>query len=159
MDCAVRSFPSSNLQRPHNLHDGTRKASELLTTSQYQASSTRTMSNNLTYIQTLILMALESDNHGPSAMRGQLGPPRAEWIGRAVGAATHWKLNFLIPRESGDSDSDDKLGRRVFWVIFILDRWHASSTSGMLQLQESSTQLVPEDMLILGDSTYHLIRE
>jgi len=40
----------------------------------------------------------------------------------------------------------------------ILDRWHASSTSCLLQLADSSSPLLPEDKLLLGDSTYHLAR-
>jgi len=106
-------------------------------------------------------MALESDNHGPATMRGQVGPPRAEWLGRAVGMAAHLKLN--IPRASykiaeDEADSDENLGRRIWWILFILDRWHASSTSCLLQLADSSSPLLPEDKLLLGDSTYHLAR-
>lgn len=159
LDYSVRSFPSSNVQPSHNVYQATKRASELISASQYETSSHRTLATNLMYLQTLILMALGSDNQGPAAMRGQLGPTRAEWLGRAVGVATHWKLNTLNSRDSGDSDADEKLGRRVWWILFILDRWHASSTSSLLQLPEHSTQLVPEDMLVLGEATYHLVRK
>jgi hypothetical protein len=104
-------------------------------------------------------MALESDNHGPATMRGQVGPPRAEWLGRAIGMATHLKLNIPRNRDrfaESDADSDEKLGRRIWWILFILDRWHASSTSCLLQLADSSSSLLPEDQILLGDSSYHL---
>jgi hypothetical protein len=43
-------------------------------------------------------------------------------------------------------------------VLFILDRWHASSTSDLLKLPENSVVLLPEDQILLGESTYHLAR-
>lgn len=73
--------------------------------------------------------------------------------------ATHLKLNIPRSRDrynDDDRDSDDKLGRRVWWILFILDRWHASSTSCLVQLPDSSSSLLPEDAILLGESTYHL---
>lgn len=162
LDCAIRTSPSTHLSAPHDVLQSTKRASELIAASQYENPTARTLSANLIYIQTLILMALESDNHGPATMRGQVGPPRAEWLGRAIGMATHLKLNVPRLRDrfaEGDPDSDEKLGRRVWWILFILDRWHASSTSCLLQLPETSSSLMPEDQILLGESTYHLARK
>jgi len=162
IDSSIRSSPSTTLLPSADVRQSTRRAAELLALSQYDHTSTRTASAQYIYLQALILMALESDNHGPATMRGQVGPPRAEWLGRAVGMAAHLKLN--IPRASykiaeDEADSDENLGRRIWWILFILDRWHASSTSCLLQLADSSSPLLPEDKLLLGDSTYHLARK
>ena len=160
LDCAMRTSPFSNLPSAPDARQGTRRASELINASQYENIASRTMSSNLIYIQTLVLMALESDNYGPAPTRGQVGPPRAEWLGRAIGMATHLKLN-LRPRDRqpDDPDSEDKLSRRVWWILFILDRWHACSTSSLLQLAEHSSSLGPEDQVVLPEQTYHLTRE
>lgn len=160
LDTAMRDSPTSKLESL-DTSTGARKAAALIAASQFEDTSSRTMSANLIYIQTLILMALESDHHGPATMRGQIGPPRAEWLGRAVGMAMHLKLNALYPKDrfgEGDPDADEKLGRRVWWILFILDRWHASSTAQLLQLPENSASLLLEDVILLGESTYHLAR-
>jgi len=161
LECAIRSSPLTNLRSSNDPRQSTRKAAELISSSQYDKGSEENVSANLVYIQTLILMALESDNHGPATMRGQVGPPRSEWLGRAIGMATHLKLNIPRPRDTlmeGDVDSDDRMGRRVWWILFILDRWHASSTSCLLQIGEHSSLLSSEDQIILGESTYHIAR-
>jgi len=112
------------------------------------------------YIQALIFMFLEADNHGPAALRTQSGPPRSEWLGRAIGMANHLKLN--VPRlgeaNSDDADADDKVGRRMWWILFILDRWHASSTSNPLLLPDHASTLLPDDRHVLGESIYQLAR-
>jgi len=162
LECAIRSSPLTSLRANNDPRQSTRKTAELISASQYDKTSDGTMSSNVIYVQTLILMALESDNHGPATMRGKIGPPRSEWLGRAIGMATHLKLNVPRSRESmleGDADSDDRLGRRVWWILFILDRWHASSTASLIQIADHSSSLLAEDQLILGESTYHIARE
>lgn len=159
LEAFVRSSPSTRLAPSPDVRRHTRRAAELIANSQYDNPATRNSSVHLVYIQALILMALESDNHGPATMRGQVGPPRAEWLGRAIGMATHLRLNIPRSRDrfsQEDADADDKLGRRIWWILFILDRWHASSTSCLQQLADSSSSLLPEDQILLGESTYHL---
>lgn len=162
LDAFVRSSPSTRLAPSPDVRRHTRKAAELIAHSQYDNPATRNSSVHLVYIQALILMALESDNHGPATMRGQVGPPRAEWLGRAIGMAAHLRLNIPRSRDrftQEDADADDKLGRRIWWILFILDRWHASSTSCLQQLADASSSLLPEDQILLGESTYHLARK
>lgn len=110
----------------------------------------------------MILMGLEADNHGPATMRGQLGPPRAAWLGAAVGLAYNLKLHNRRSREqsaNGDPDSDEKLGRRAWVVLVILDRWHAISTSSPLFIPDSSVVFVPEDQNLLGLAPFHIARK
>ncbi|KAK4998167.1 hypothetical protein LTR28_013753, partial [Elasticomyces elasticus] len=137
-----------------------KRAAEQLAGYPFENASTHTSATNLVYLQTLIMMALESDNHGPATMRGQAGPSRSEWLGRAAGVASQLEINVVKHRDSlltgGDPDSEDRLGRRVWWVLFILDRWHASSTADLLKLPENSVVLLPDDLSLLGESTYHL---
>ncbi|KEQ74429.1 hypothetical protein M436DRAFT_43955 [Aureobasidium namibiae CBS 147.97] len=164
LECTMRTFPSfsSNLRPQHTYAPMMKRAAELLAGYPFENPATHNSGTNLVYLQTLLLMALESDNHGPATVRGQAGPSRAEWLGRAAGVAGQLEINLVRPREryatEGDPDSEERLSRRVWWVLFILDRWHASSTSDLLKLPENSVVLLPEDQILLGESTYHLAR-
>lgn len=162
LETAIRAYPSTLLQPLAAPQQSERKAAELIAACQYVQPVGWSMENELVYLQTLILMALESDNFGPDTMRGQLRPPRSEWLGRAIGFATHLKLNAVRSRElsgADERDSDDKLGRRIWWILLILDRWHASSTSSLLQLPDNGSTLIHDDQLMMGETSYHLIRQ
>lgn len=162
LDCLMRTFPTTTLPPNAGYAQALKRAAELLAKYPFDNPSTHTSSTNLVYLQTLIIMALESDNHGPATIRGQAGPSRAEWLGRAAGVAGQIQINTIRTQNQsvmeGDRDSEDRLARRVWWVLFILDRWHASSTADLLKLPENSVILLPEDQILLGESTYHLAR-
>ncbi|KAK0869368.1 Glucose-responsive transcription factor [Friedmanniomyces endolithicus] len=162
LDCLMRTFPTTTLPPNVGYHTASKRAAELLARYPFDNPSTHTNSTNLVYLQSLLLMALESDNHGPATIRGQAGPSRAEWLGRAAGVAGQLEINVIRKASNsvmeGDRDSEERLARRVWWVLFILDRWHASSTAELLKLPENSVVLLPEDQILLGESTYHLAR-
>ena len=158
----MKTFPSSRLQTTQSFATSQKRAAELIAGYPFDSPSTHTPGTDLVYLQTLLLMALSCDNHGPATMRGQAGPSRAEWLGRAAGVAGQLEINLIRPRErlvaEGDPDSEDRSARRVWWVLFILDRWHSCSTATLLKLPENSVVLLPEDQILLGESTYHLAR-
>ncbi|GIZ39207.1 hypothetical protein CKM354_000259800 [Cercospora kikuchii] len=162
LDCLMRTFPTTTLTPASDYAQALKRTAELLAKYPFDNPSTHTNATNLVYLQTLILMALESDNHGPATIRGQAGPSRAEWLGRAAGVAGQLEINVIRTTSQslveGDRDSEERLARRVWWVLFILDRWHASSTADLLKLPENSVVLLPEDQILLGESTYNLAR-
>ncbi|KAA8909954.1 hypothetical protein FN846DRAFT_775751 [Sphaerosporella brunnea] len=139
-----------------------RRACELCVASQFESQDPRaSVASSLLYLQTLILMALEADNHGPVTMRGMSGgPPRAAWVGSAVGLAYSLKLHHNRGERfaQGDPDSDERLGRRAWWVLVVLDRWHAISTSSPLFIPDSNVVLLPEDQTMIGLTPFHLVR-
>lgn len=139
----------------------TKRVCELTVASQFENPAVRTMPTNLLYLQTMILMGLEADNHGPATMRGQLGLPRAAWLGAAVGLAYNLKLHNSRSREqfANGSDSDEKLGRRAWVILVVLDRWHAISTSSPLFIPDSSVVFVPDDQKLLGLAPFHIARK
>lgn len=165
MYSTVRSSPASRSQGalPASPAPTGRRASELTIASQFEYSNVRTFSTDLIYLQTLILMGLESENHGPAKFGGVAGPPRATWLGAAVGQVYTLKLHSnRVSKEKlvqGDPDSDEKLGRRAWWILVILDRWHAISTSSLLFIPDSSVALLVEDQTVLGAETYQITRE
>ena len=160
---AVRSNPSYP-PKAGSPSANPRRACELCVASQFESQDPRaSVSSSLLYLQTLILMALEADNHGPATMQGQHGgPPRAAWVGSAVGLAYSLKLHHNRVGERfahGDPDSDEKLGRRAWWVLVVLDRWHAISTSSPLFIPDSNVVLLPEDQMLIGLTPFHLVRK
>ncbi|GAM84310.1 hypothetical protein ANO11243_023040 [Dothideomycetidae sp. 11243] len=162
LGCMMKTFPSSRLQTSHSYEANMKRAAELVSGYPFDSPSSHTPTTDLVYLQTLLLMALACDNYGPATMRGQAGPSRAEWLGRAAGVAGQLEIYLIRPRvrvvTEGDPDSEDRLARRVWWVLFILDRWHSCSTADLLRLPENSAVLFPEDEILLGESTYHLAR-
>ncbi|OQO11269.1 hypothetical protein B0A48_05525 [Cryoendolithus antarcticus] len=160
LDCLVRTFPTTTLTPSPAYAQSIKRAAELLAQYPFDAPATHNPETNLVYLQTLLIMAMESDNHGPATIRGQAGPSRAEWLGRAAGVAGQIQVNAISASNpmTGDRDSSERLARRAWWILFILDRWHASSTADLLKLPENSVVLLPEDQILLGESTYHLAR-
>ncbi|KAF3163463.1 Glucose-responsive transcription factor, variant 2 [Orbilia oligospora] len=158
--CAVRSNPASTLMPTGPFES--RGVAELAFAAQYEDPSSRSIADNLIYLQTLIFLILEADNRGPAAIKGQFGPPRALWLGAAIGLAYNLRLHYgNAGSKSSDGDSDDsdeKLGRRAWWTLVVLDRWNAVSTSSPLHIPDSSVVLMQEDQSLLGIAAYQITR-
>lgn len=154
---AVRSSPTSNIpQQPER--QGLRHANELLSAYQWETATTRNLLTNTIHLQTLIFMAIEADNHGVASLRGQQG--RSIWLGSAVALAYSMKLHILRTNlGDADADSDEKMARRTWWTLVIMDRWHAASTASPVLIPEASIVLLPEDQALLGETPYHLARK
>jgi hypothetical protein len=156
LQAAVLSFPSA---APLPEKEGSRKAMQLWFAAQLESSSSRSYATNLAYLQILLLLAIEAGNHVPGAARGQVAHSQSVWIGGAVGLAYELKLHEYKSPVTDDPDSDERLGRRIWWSLVVMDRWHASSMSTPLLFPDSAIVLMPEDQSLLGESLYHLIRK
>ena len=107
-------------------------------------------------------MAIEADNRDPASARSQVGPPQSVWLGSAVGLAYSMKLHThktSSQQSDNDPDSEDKLARRIWWSLVIMDRWHAASTSSPLLIPDTSVVVYPEDQALLGENLYQLARK
>jgi len=152
---AVRSISSGVPQYQES--QNSRKAASMIAAAQFDNPSARSMSNNLIYLQAMILMTIEADN-GPPAMRSHSGSSPSVWLGSAIGLAYSMKLH--VPRQKeiasdGDVDSDEKLARRCWLVLVTLDKFHASSTSSPGLIPDASVVILADDQQF-GDSTFHL---
>jgi len=158
LHAAVRSYPSSNV---HNADPPSpRKASQLVALSELEPVPTQSYSAKIIYLQTMLLLAAEAETHPPSAA-GQEGRSRSVWLGGAVGVSYSMKLHLHKPFDKlteNDPDTDEKLGRRLWWSLVIMDRWHASSTASPSLIPDSSVVVYPEDQALLGDDLYQLAR-
>ncbi len=160
LQAAVRSFSlpnGSQFQLPENI----RGVAHMIVESQFEVASSRSLATNMTYLQTMLLLAIHAGNQ-PSGPRNQGGPSRSLWLGSAVGLAYSMKLHLHNQPEKGvenDPDSDEKLARRIWWTLVIMDRWHASSTSSPLLIPDESVVVYPEDQNVLGEYVYHLARK
>ena len=156
---AVCSYPSSS-PRQHD-HQASRRVTQLITLSQSNDGSVRSFSHNLIYLQTMLLMAIEVESQPPlNSNTGGLS-----WsvlLGSAVGLAYSMKLYLHkhsdAPSEN-DPNTDDKISRRLWWCLVIMDRWHASSTGSPSLIPDSSVVVYPEDQALLGENLYQLARK
>ncbi|KAH6713932.1 hypothetical protein BKA61DRAFT_483280 [Leptodontidium sp. MPI-SDFR-AT-0119] len=156
LHAAVRCYSSSatyNGEPP-----SPRKATQLL--SESDSPSSQSFSTSIIYLQTMLLLVTEAENRPPSTS-GHDGRSRSVLLGGAVGVAYSMKLHLCKPFDElaeNDPDSDEKLGRRIWWSLVIMDRWHASSTASPSLIPDSSVVVYPEDQALLGDDLYHLAR-
>ncbi|KAI0395255.1 hypothetical protein F5Y17DRAFT_457154 [Xylariaceae sp. FL0594] len=118
---------------------------------------------DLVHLQTLVLMALGTDNYGPPSLKGEHGgPSKASILGRAVGLAYSMRLHMASSGVGAgtelDVDSDENIAVRTWWTLVMLDRWNAISTASPLFIPNDSVVLLPGLMPVLGENVYHLTR-
>jgi hypothetical protein len=153
LHAAIYSFPAST---PLPDRQSTQKAVQLWSAAQLEGVTSRSFDTNLAYLQILLLLSIAAANRVP---RGQIGLSQSVWLGSAVGLAYELKLHEFKPPLTDDPDSDERLGRRIWWSLVNMDRWHASSMSTPLLIPDSAVVLMPEDQSLLGESLYHLTRK
>lgn len=153
---AAQSFNAPNAAGAERR--GTAKAVQIFAL-QSDVNSGGNLATNLVYLQTMMLMAIETGSRGP-ATKGQSGPSQSVWLGSAVGLAYALKLHSLKPSEKeSDADSDDNIARRVWWCLVIMDKWHASSTTSPLLIPDRTAILSLQDRTLLGAQLYELARK
>lgn len=122
------------------------------------ASSAERRAADLTYIQTLLLMAIEADNRPPSIG----GPPKEAILGRAVSGAMSRRLHQFWPKNQAASslapEAGDNIPLRVWWVLVVLDRWHAVSTGCHALIPKRHINAPPGLRKHLGEGFYYLLR-
>jgi hypothetical protein len=159
LECAVRSFSASGLpqaevsivQLLHRTLDLVEKAQHTLD----DGDSARRFYNHLVYTQSLAFLAFASDKSGPGAMNSS-----AELLGRTAGRISQLGLNdakMIQSVREQDPEAVD-VARRLFWTVFILDRFHASSMSKDLLMPLFCGSVSRDDFHALGEIGYHLAR-
>jgi hypothetical protein len=145
------------------------------------------LSSNLLHMQTLLLLAINADKRAfapkqPESAQQIPSPPGQEqgytsrfvggMIGAAWGCANDMKLgetNGVIRKRThdqmentaeglGDVDGEECLSRRAWWILVVLDRWRAASTSAMPLISDEKIYLKDTDRHVLGEVGYHLVR-
>ncbi|KAF2853316.1 hypothetical protein T440DRAFT_487751 [Plenodomus tracheiphilus IPT5] len=159
LEACVRSFaaktlPSTELS-PNQLLQQCFTAVDAAKYSLSSSDHPQQLYNNLVFCQSLILLAAASDRPGP----GVVGST-AQLLGQLAGCITETGLNdSKIVNALKEQDFElFQTARRVFWVAFILDRFHASSRSKDLMLPLHVGSLTRDDYSALGEVGYHLAR-
>ncbi|EPY50062.1 transcription factor [Schizosaccharomyces cryophilus OY26] len=120
------------------------------------------ISNRILHLQTMILLAVESDQRGPTTITGRNGLPQSMWHGAAVGLACNMRLHIQshisLQSTNQDMDGNEALCRRAWWVLVILDRWHSVSTCSPLFIPDSCIKLSIQDQKVLGSFPSQLVR-
>lgn len=155
LQAAVQSFPSQNLSTANQAGS---KAAQLIQASLFESSTSRPFSSNLVYLQIILFLAIEAGN---LAGAGPRGPSQSVLLGIAAGLAREMKLHLTKPvdKSESDPDSDESIGRRIWWGLVIMDRWQSASTSSPLLIPDSSIVVDSEDKDLLGESVYQLARK
>lgn len=168
--------------------DHTLKACDLIGVEAFvtEENTQMTLLRNLLHMQTLLLLALNADKRAFSPP--QADTPRGitvstlqehgyssrfvgSMFGAAWGCANEMKLsetNGIARKRSHDQmenqdstvdiDGEEALCRRAWWILVILDRWRAASTSSMPLISDEKIFLKDNDRHVLGDVGYHLVR-
>lgn len=122
------------------------------------ASATQRQAADLTYIQVLLLMAIEADNRPPDTS----GPPKEAILGRAVSGALARRLHQFRPKQPVDPnvvpEDGDALPLRMWWVLVVFDRWHAVSTGSPVLISKRDMVAPPGLKAHLGEHLYYLLR-
>jgi hypothetical protein len=148
---------------PSSLSGDTRIANRLL--ADWEAESNpRTMATDVVNLQTLVLMAIETDGHGPASVKGQHGgPAKASILGRAIGLAYSMDLHLTqidpIPGDDFDADAEDKVALKSWWTLVMLDRWNAIGGAFPTMVPNDTIVVLPGLKPILGESAYTMLRE
>lgn len=102
-------------------------------------------------------MAVEADNRPPNSS----GPSKEAILGRAVSGAMARKLHQSRPRQplpGGIPDAGDDAKLRIWWVLVVLDRWHAVSTGSHCLIPKRHMNTSPGLRRLLGERFYYLLR-
>ncbi|KAK3292510.1 uncharacterized protein B0H64DRAFT_229828 [Chaetomium fimeti] len=123
----------------------------------------RSSVTNIVRLQTQVMVLISVDCFSIASGKGLVaGPTKAEILGRAVGLGYSMRVHSRTvdpnPNPELDPDSDDNVALRAWWVLIMLDRWHAL---GMARPALIARELVvPRPGLehIVGEAVYALIR-
>lgn len=136
-----------------------RTANKLLTEWETEGNS-RSFRTDLVHLQTLLLMAIETDSHGPLSVKGYHGgPPKTSFIGRALALAYSMGLHGIVVDEELDEDMEDKVALRAWWSLVMMDRWNSIGAAIPAQIPIDTVVVLPGLKPIMGDGPYALIRK
>ena len=125
-----------------------KKAAEQLAAVQLEDLGNRSVSENLVYLQALLLMSLASSASGPTKA------PQSAWFNQALNVAISLGLHLNHPHEhvaGSDLDTNGKLCRRAWLAFVVMDRWHAAGLGVPQLTNDSQAKLYPQDTELLGD--------
>ena len=155
---AVNSF-SKNNSTSSDITNIRRSARYTLLSSLEDAPS-RPLWLNIIYLQTMLLLAIEVENNALCHPKAQSGHSRSVWISNTIGLAYSIKLFLYKPDrlKDMDPDTDEKVARRIWWSLFVMDRWNSASTSSPALIPDTASVLYPDDLPLLGDVLWNLAR-
>ena len=162
LGCAVRSSPYTSINLEENKMTNAEQL-EIVVSKSYKEiiAGNNQRHNGILYIQILISVVIFHINRGASDIKLLDTAALAEWLGRIAGILAFLKFETVRSCSSMDDqeiDSDEKLSRRIFWTVFVLDRWQALGTSRLPQIPEFHAVLSPEDESVLGKTLYQIAR-
>jgi hypothetical protein len=123
----------------------------------------RSSVTDLVRLQTLIMAMISVDCVSIASAKGLLVPTKFDILARAVGLGysmgVHSRAIDPNPNPEQDPNSDDNVALRSWWVLVMLDRWHALGMAKPTMIV--SDLIVPPPGLkhIVGETVFALLRE
>ena len=133
-----------------------KKAAEHLVALQLEDLAARPVSDNLVYLQALLLMSLAHSASGPTQARG------SSWINLAFDVATFLNLHLnhrCVHVAGSDIDTTEKLCRRAWIAFIVMDRWHAAGTGVPQLTSDNQSVLHQEDTALLSNTGFRFARK
>ncbi|RKF77979.1 putative transcriptional regulatory protein [Golovinomyces cichoracearum] len=159
MSIAVNSFQKDN---PSPAIDtvNARRAMQYILVSSLEDTTSRHLRVNLVFLQTMLLFAIAVENnalHHPKIL-GSFS--HSVWISSTISLAYAIKLFRLKPKKLKDTniDADENVARRLWWSMYIMDRWNSAGTSSPVLIPDTASVLYPDDLPLLGDALWNLAR-
>ena len=108
-------------------------------------------------------MLISTEKTSPLSSHDEGGIPWGAWFGLANSVAQGMRLHTNPKKHASPDDtiddSIDTIGRRAWWSLIVLDRWHAAGGATAPQIPDSVAVLGPADLRRLGIDLYHLARK
>ncbi|KHJ32922.1 putative glucose-responsive transcription factor [Erysiphe necator] len=136
------------------------RSTQYILVSSLEDATSRPLKINILYLQSMLLLAIAAENNTFGHPRVLGGYSRSIWINNAISLAYSIKLFLHRPRKVNDvsTETDEHFARRLWWSIYVMERWNSASTSSPFLIPDSASVLYPDDLPLLGETLWNLAR-
>lgn len=156
---AVRFFSQNDTSAtPESIT--TRRSTQHILESSLEDATSRPLRINILYLQIMLLLAIAAEMKALCHSGASGGYSRSFWISNAISLAYAIKIFLPRPRKANDinMESDEHFARRLWWSIYVMERWNSASTSSPFLIPDSASVLYPDDLPLLGETLWNLAR-
>lgn len=157
---AVRFFSQNDTSAtPESIT--TRRSTQHILESSLEDATSRPLRINILYLQIMLLLAIAAEMKALCHSGASGGYSRSFWISNAISLAYAIKIFLPRPRKANDinMESDEHFARRLWWSIYVMERWNSASTSSPFLIPDSASVLYPDDLPLLGETLWNLARK
>ncbi|ORY81398.1 hypothetical protein BCR37DRAFT_380294 [Protomyces lactucae-debilis] len=121
---------------------------------QYTATKVReTTHDRIVHLQVSLILAIEADQRGMQKMPGRCGHTFTHWLAGSISLAMDLRVHSIEPVKQ--TAAEYWRLRRLYFIMVIMDRWHAIGHAHPLMIPDSQVPFSPT-VDLLGPATMHL---